>query len=348
MRTLHRRLLGVGLGGLSLFATTGIDLLSAAQVSNAATAELMAVRETVEVFDRDGRRLMYFEGKSYGSSAIHLMKALRDDPKFVAQWRETVLKYAARSKKGVSGVATTLQLINALSAQSDAEYHARVRELPVELTKVSRRDQVGRDGVETTFRMHGVVKLRVFRVTEDSPPIASTPNTSGEVDEDNPLLDGDSGQSVDANGTRNNAIHDECAPDTCATQQDRDDALITAVAMDDENSVIDAEMQAESDEFDEWCDNNPEDCWVAGLQETPVSGPSVTEDHARPCNSERNNLIGALATTHGTALIFIAVLAAPGAVAVGLVAGSILLVAGGLFWSYSGAESFRNCAMSLK
>lgn len=169
--------------------------------------------------------------------------------------RNTLQRYAAISKRGNASVALSLQVIDALSAPSQAEYRRRMKLIPVKINSLTKTE----DGTGTVvnYTVRGVTKTRVIE----------SPKRVGKANE-NTIFASDTRLELVAarsNPVRLGAPWDcEYTDDennywsgTCATQQELDDAAATAVALQDDVDEITDEQDAE------WatvCANNPPLC----------------------------------------------------------------------------------------
>ena len=133
-------------------------------------------------------------------------------------------------------------------------------------------------------------------------------------------------------------MQEECY-DGCATEQDRQDALMTAIALDNEASALESDMS--SDMASIW--NEAPDPLGP---EASAGGPSADAPPAfMRCSGEFWNFVGAAASTHAAAFTLIGLALAPAAIPGMILVGAGLAVVGGLAWMYSGGIGLRECAM---
>ena len=284
-----------------------------------------SVVRTADLLDRSGNVRLHVEGDSYNPSALlAVVKQLRSDPATLIQWRASAEAYAKRSSRSVG---TMLHVIDALAAPTRSEYHARVRQLGVDVST-----STAQDGTQTTsFSVKGAVKLRVVT----SPSADSDERESGA-----------SGPFVAAN--EREATQEECDGGPCATEEEKADAISVALAIDDEATAFDNVVRTEWEAFQVWCDNHPVACSSSENLEAPQSGPSANEEpefanQTKKCQIDFWNFVGATASTHSAVFGLVYVLLIPGAAPVLLVTSLSLAVVGGLAWMYSAAGQLDDC-----
>lgn len=332
---------------ITLVVSGSPGLLAIAAAPRAA-ATGKAIRATAELFDASGQRILRIDGSDVGDRAAFVAKALRTNPTVLDDWREAAIRYATRSKRGMAGIKTTMQIINAFAAPTDAAYHEQIRQLPVTIVKSPGRD---RDTVQTSYYVRGVVRLRVSTVTAVA---ADDPADAERMTQEESDAEAAAETSLAAPETAavTDAQEEECYVDgqvvPCATEQERQDALVAAIAMEDEAVAVDAEGSAQIAQIEEYCWQNPGVCDEPEPDDPIVGGPSAREKTTFwACNSEKWNFVAAAAATHAAGFTLVGLLLAPAAVPALVVVGGVLAIGSGLAWMYSGGVSLNDCARRL-
>lgn len=182
-----------------------------------------------------------------------------------------------QSSYDVSGV---IQILDALSARTSAEYHKRVRRLPVVVTSSRSLVGAGRRGVNKTFT-HRSGHKRTFFIADDLVP-AHQPSAES-LSTNDAAAPGGERESVEPESvlvTQSSSYCEYTDPEDvyysgeCATQQEIEDAQILYVAMEAEALYAEAEGNAAL-EFDEYCSS-----FIIPPPECPQGGPDTADDAA--------------------------------------------------------------------
>jgi len=281
------------------------------------------VRQTADLYDQAGQPIRHVEGQNFGAAVVPIIKQLRSDRATLEQWRANAKRFAARSPRGMASVAMMIQIIDALSAPTPAEYHARLQKLPVKVATTPAGPN--ERGTVTTFSIDNVVRLRVFTeavavVADDAGPGGPAPEMTTAVE---------------------TGIQD-CPDGPCATDQERQDALAMAVALDSQAGGLESEMNGEWGAYVAACDGGTKACDDDALEGgTMLGGPSAVEREIR-CGGEFYNFVGATASTHAAAFALIGAALAPPVGAL-VLTGLALGVIGGYAWMISAGMGLRSC-----
>jgi hypothetical protein len=335
------------LAAITIVIDAGPLTMAAAPAAHAATAPARVaaapapaphhrgVRQTADLYDRGGKLVRHVDGEDFGAAAVPIINQLRADRATLEQWRANARRMGERSKRGMASVAMMLQIIDALSAPTAAEYHARLQKLPIKVTHTPSGTSV--EGTLTTFAIKNVVRLRLFT----APVVAVGDDTSAPAEGPGGPREPDAAATVAA---QEECYDDYGQPTACATEQDRQDAIVTAIAIDDEASALESEMNQQWAEYEAYCNDNPWAC--EGSEGEAVGGPSAMDSGAR-CGSEFWNFVGAAASTHAAAFALVGAALAPAAIPGLVLVGLGLAVVGGFAWMISGGMSLNDCARRM-
>jgi hypothetical protein len=134
----------------------------------------------------------------------------------------------------------------------------------------------------------------------------------------------------------------DCPDGPCATDQERQDALAMAVALDSQAGGLESEMNGEWGAYVAACDGGTKACDDDALEGgTMLGGPSAVEREIR-CGGEFYNFVGATASTHAAAFALIGAALAPPVGAL-VLTGLALGVIGGYAWMISAGMGLRSC-----
>ena len=119
------------------------------------------------------------------------------------------------------------------------------------------------------------------------------------------------------------------------------------IAIDDEETTLDAEMNAEYQASVGYCNQNPWACGQEPALDQPRGGPSVSiAVYAQPCSVEFWNFAGAIVSTTGAVVAGVAaLLGAPmsGGASLLVVGATVAAAGGGLMISYSAGMGLLEC-----
>jgi hypothetical protein len=144
-----------------------------------------------------------------------------------AKLREAVAKVRGSSMKHKPDLSMTLVVADAMDAPSAAEAHRVLRTLPVRIDRQVQRSATG-DFVTTSVYVRGTIKLRLTQ------PLAGAPSgdaSATSTAEPTPFPEGDAIAGPTVAPPERSAFFCDEETDPCATQEDRDDALSAAAAM---------------------------------------------------------------------------------------------------------------------
>ncbi|HEX7122965.1 MAG TPA: hypothetical protein VF178_11385 [Gemmatimonadaceae bacterium] len=184
-------------------------------------------------------------------------------------WRRNLELLAGVSKRRRESVVLLTQVLEALAARTDAEFHERVAALPVTISETAGRDAKGNPGVYRTYSVKGISRIRLFRPLQGFAP-AGRPD-DGLASE--PLeLEGE-GESADV--AWSSVSYGDVAPiesgtdwcemtdedygyfeGECATQQEVDDAASILASMETDNNDIIDDVTSDSIAY---CNQIPQD-----------------------------------------------------------------------------------------
>lgn len=212
----------------------------------------------------------------------------------IAKLQRSLLEYAKLSKRGMASVALSLQVLNALSASTAAEFHARISALPINITR-----RVVDGQILTEYRLRGV--LKASRMTPlQSPETSSGARLQFETRDDVPYAASDA-QMPPAVPVLTQISSTDCEytdadnyywSGECATQEDIDDAYATAVALDSDSDGAQAEIDVDVDYCRKFLDSCyetepnfltserrsvPQPLWSASLPASSGHGPYAAE-----------------------------------------------------------------------
>jgi hypothetical protein len=323
--------------------TLGAQPLVAASHSGHATrlSPSAADRTVAELFDREGGLRLRVRGRNFDPArTLSAVQQLRADPEVVDKWRAAIEHYATRVENSEERLARVRRLIAALEAETPAEFHARVMELGVSVSRTAARNASGVDGIQTAFIVNGAVRLKIF--TAAPVPMDNEAGTS-------PIPLSAGGSTVPELTAYERTL-DECyyegEPDDCATQQEIDDALAYALAAEDE-------MYELEDDVDEACQQNPGQCeadadfLVPGIDEVPDGSTDTSGAfyNSAPCEEEVQSFALAAGGTQAAIFGLVAVAFAP--VSALVLTGAVVAVGTGLAAMWWTAEDAIECAEAI-
>ena len=251
----HRKLAGTLLSVVSLHSAVVPVMLEAVENRRAAYARTTSI----VFYSPDGRIKERYDGANpLIGVATSFAEARRVDPSILERARATIQKLSKLKGAGWNGMAMSLQIITALEAPTQEEFHAAMRELPITIVRSSMRDGFGRTGVMIEFLLNGERRASVTMVRSgESVEIAEAEAVEAGSEE---------AEAAEASGmpsftsSREWCNYDE-DPNSewygeegeCATEQELEDAMLTMVASEYEIEML----QQEADEaYEEWL----EDC----------------------------------------------------------------------------------------
>lgn len=287
MLTGSRRATAVVMGILSLYNSLAPGVAAAAERSATARQAALAITEVVEIFAADGSIEERFAGADLLSRVTSSAASLRSANKAkYAEMRATLNEWAKKSKRGEAGIATMLKIVNALDAPTDAEFRARLHQLPISIARTPARDALGRAGTRTDYSRKGVLRVRTFRLAQDDMSRRAVAVGGATVD-DAPEPNDDPGSSdLMADPSSGAPLPVECTytddesivwTGECATQGEIDDAMIVSIALEDEMAALGVEVDDMTADYNQWCADHVIECAEREDQPAPARGPSVVE-----------------------------------------------------------------------
>jgi hypothetical protein len=310
-------------------------------------------RDFAVLLDPDGNVESRFETDDF-RLAKPVLQGMRLNRGDLQRWRERASALARLSKRGSAGVATILQIIDAMEAPTDAEQHARIRRLPVKVEKFPAND--GRVGTYTNFVVGNTLRLQVFRSTPsrfEPLELHSQPMARSD-DSDGPAAAHDSAHEESIEHGAEDSCYYEGQPAECATEQELDDAMILALATEDEAILLDSEMTYEYQALEAYCNANPWACPAissgAFLNVDGVlpRGPFADGDGmAPPCWSEWVAFASSSGATWAAIFVLLAAITAGAAIPLALAVGLGLAVVAGMGSMVSTGSSMLECKVAI-
>ncbi len=230
----------------------------------------------MDFYKANGTLEQHIEGHDLSAKMLSSVTEARGSEPSALDSLSRVLEQHAQ--RPFANTERVLQIIDAIRAQTAAEFHQRVRNLPVTLTMSLTRDAQGRQGVEKVYTHVTGRKLVVFTVTNQTdelnpltglqdPSDGATENRTveGELEVQNSTTEGAESSAYDCDYTDDESNY---WSGECATEQDIEDATIVALSMDAESEAV---VNQEDSEIASYCLSHNEDELCAAQEESGKS-----------------------------------------------------------------------------
>ncbi len=181
-----------------------------------------------------------------------------------AKTRAELMAYGSKSRHGMASVALSLQVLDAVESSSDVEFHERLARLPITISRAAAQDERGRPGIQTEYRVRGILKRARFNLAMSQSKPSSDENGQGA---EGAPADGSVGSWELSSGARSiGARLTDCEytddnnvywSGECATQQEIDDAAIVYFATESDANGVQADVGTDL----EYCHTVLNSCW---------------------------------------------------------------------------------------
>ena len=311
-----RRRIVAAVVGLATLNATILPTLMLVQ-SAPARKPLPIVRQSIAILGQNGQTVRQYAGNMvFTNQARQLRSGMLGGSKSLDSVATQLREYQRKLPSHATNVAMTLQVIDALKATSDADFHMRVQALPVTIVKTTVADSLGRPGVKREFIVRGKVKAMAFEAFNTASPLtipvssrlqlAAVQNfepvsLSSTHDASGPLGDGFDGfaatnaaETIGPSVPESSPVAKDCSytddesnnwTGQCATTQEIDDAIAALAALQSDAESIQTTSTAESTDYCDWHHDTDEEYCGAATRPSPelsVGMDALQVSHAGP------------------------------------------------------------------